>query len=126
PNHAADIDRVCRLDQHHGQTREPGRCLPGVIGGDKRQRLVAAGYRILRFSADEARRSFGHDGTFFSLIETRSRTGLPCRRTMVYPRACPSCGRDEPSPEQLYSTRAALDGGTPSPWRPETPGRLLD
>jgi hypothetical protein len=45
---------------------------------------------------------------------------------MVYPRACPSCGRDEPSPEQLYSTRAALDGGTPSPWRPETPGRLLD
>src|SRR5207237_1065925 len=35
---------------------------------------------------------------------------------MVYPRACPSCGRDEPSPEQLYSTRAAVDGGTPSPW----------
>jgi polyhydroxyalkanoate synthesis repressor PhaR len=35
-------------------------------------------------------------------------------------------GRDEPSPEQLYSTRAAIDGGTPSPWRPEQPGRILD
>jgi hypothetical protein len=45
---------------------------------------------------------------------------------MVYPRRCPSCGRDEPSPEQLYSTRAATDGGTPSPWRPEVPGRILD
>jgi hypothetical protein len=45
---------------------------------------------------------------------------------MVYPRVCPSCGRDEPSPEQLYSTRAAVDGGTPSPWRPEQPGRILD
>jgi hypothetical protein len=45
---------------------------------------------------------------------------------MVYPRACPSCARDEPSPEQLFSTRAAVDGGTPSPWRPETPGRILD
>jgi hypothetical protein len=45
---------------------------------------------------------------------------------MVYPRACPSCGRNEPSPEQLYSTRAAVDGGTPSPWRPEQPGRILD
>ena len=39
---------------------------------------------------------------------------------MVYPRACPSCGRNEPSPEQLYSTRAALDGGTPSPVAPRT------
>ena len=45
---------------------------------------------------------------------------------MVYPRRCPCCGRDEPSPEQLYSTRAAIDGGTPSPWRPEQPGRILD
>ena len=45
---------------------------------------------------------------------------------MVYPRACPSCLRDEPSPEQLFSTRAAVDGGTPSPFRPETPGRILD
>jgi hypothetical protein len=40
---------------------------------------------------------------------------------MVYPRACPSCGANEPSPEQLYSTRAAINGGTPSPWRPEQP-----
>ena len=45
---------------------------------------------------------------------------------MVYPRACPSCGVSEPSPEQLYSTRAAFDGGTRSPWRPELPGRVLD
>lgn len=45
---------------------------------------------------------------------------------MVYPRACPSCQRSEPSPEQLYSTRAAMDGGTPSPFRPELPGRVLD
>jgi hypothetical protein len=45
---------------------------------------------------------------------------------MVYPRRCPSCGRDEPSPEQLYSTRAAMDGGTPSQWRAEQPGRILD
>ncbi|MBV9173976.1 MAG: hypothetical protein JOZ81_28265 [Chloroflexi bacterium] len=45
---------------------------------------------------------------------------------MVYPRACPSCGVNEPSPEQLYSTRAAMDGGTPSPWRPDLRGRLLD
>src|ERR1051326_7530992 len=53
-----------------------------------------------------------------------TRATLPTR--MVYPRRCPSCGRDEPSPDQLYSTRAAMDGGTPSPWRPEQPGRILD
>ncbi len=45
---------------------------------------------------------------------------------MTYPRACPNCGRTEPSPEQLYTTRAAFDGGTPSPWRPDEPGRILD
>jgi hypothetical protein len=45
---------------------------------------------------------------------------------MTYPRACPSCGAREPSPEQLYSTRAAFDGGTPSPWLPDSPGRVLD
>lgn len=45
---------------------------------------------------------------------------------MVYPRACPSCGVAEPSPEQLYSTRSAFDGGTQSPWKPELPGRVLD
>jgi hypothetical protein len=45
---------------------------------------------------------------------------------MTYPRACPSCGRSEPSPEQLYTTRAAIDGGTPSPWKLEQPGRILD
>ncbi len=45
---------------------------------------------------------------------------------MTYPRVCPSCGAGEPAPEQLYSTRAAIDGGVPSPWRPELPGRLLD
>jgi hypothetical protein len=45
---------------------------------------------------------------------------------VTYPRACPSCGRTEPSPEQLYTTRAAVDGGTPSPWRPEQQGRILD
>jgi len=45
---------------------------------------------------------------------------------MTYPRACPSCGRNEPSPDQLYTTRAAVDGGTPSPWRPDLPGRILD
>ena len=45
---------------------------------------------------------------------------------MTYPRVCPRCGASEPSPEQLYSTRSALDGGTRSPWLPEAPGRLLD
>ncbi len=45
---------------------------------------------------------------------------------MTYPRACPSCGTREPSPEQLYSTRAAFDGGTPSPWLSDSPGRVLD
>ncbi len=45
---------------------------------------------------------------------------------MTYPRVCPSCGAREPSPEQLYSTRAAFDGGTPSPWLPDSPGRVLD
>lgn len=45
---------------------------------------------------------------------------------MVYPRSCPHCGVGEPSPELLYSTRRALDGGTRSPWRPELPGRILD
>ena len=45
---------------------------------------------------------------------------------MTYPRACPSCGTREPSPEQLYSTRAAFDGGTPSPWLSNSPGRVLD
>jgi hypothetical protein len=44
---------------------------------------------------------------------------------MTYPRSCPNCERNEPSPEQLFSTRAAFDGGTPSRWRPDQPGRIL-
>jgi hypothetical protein len=58
------------------------------------------------------------------LNHAEERATLPA--LMVYPRACPSCGRTEPSPEQLYSTRAAVDGGTSSPWRLEQPGRILD
>jgi hypothetical protein len=60
------------------------------------------------------------------MIEPRVAGGYPALDDMTYPRACPSCGRSEPSPEQLYSTRAGVDGGTPSPWRPEQPGRILD
>ena len=45
---------------------------------------------------------------------------------MTYPRQCPSCGLTEPSPEQLYSTCATREGGTPSPWRLAEPGRVLD
>lgn len=45
---------------------------------------------------------------------------------MTYPRVCPHCKRADLSPEQLFSTRATLDGGTPSPWRPGEPGRILE
>ena len=52
---------------------------------------------------------------------------------MVYPRGCPLCRTRYVAP---YSTGAlwgdlrhvtlrAEPGGTPSPWRPEDPGRLL-
>ena len=47
---------------------------------------------------------------------------------MVYPRACPLCraaygasGAIEPR----HVTLGSEPGGTPSPWRPEEPGRLL-
>ncbi len=63
--------------------------------------------------------------TVGGVIEARAPGHYP-PGCMTYPRACPSCGANEPSPEQLYSTRAAIDGGTPSPWRLEAHGRLLD
>ena len=55
---------------------------------------------------------------------------------MAYPRRCPLCGADYyesirgrggirvPS-DSRHTTLSAEPGGTPSPWRPELPGRLL-
>jgi hypothetical protein len=55
---------------------------------------------------------------------------------MAYPRRCPICEGDyRGSPrirgaigvasEDRHATLSAEPGGTPSPWRPELPGRLL-
>jgi hypothetical protein len=55
---------------------------------------------------------------------------------MTYPRRCPLCGADYrvsisgrggvrvPS-DSRHATQSAEPGGTPSPWRPRQPGRLL-
>ena len=47
---------------------------------------------------------------------------------MPYPRACPLC-RERYDPRwteaALHVTVAAVPGGTPSPWRPDLPGRVL-
>ena len=55
---------------------------------------------------------------------------------MTYPRRCPLCGADcggarkrqagiSLASEFRHTTLSAEPGGTPSPWRPELPGRLL-
>jgi hypothetical protein len=55
---------------------------------------------------------------------------------MVYPRRCPLCEADccgpirsipagGPTSEFRHATLRAEPGGTPSPWRPALPGRLL-
>jgi hypothetical protein len=55
---------------------------------------------------------------------------------MTYPRRCPLCGADCGGParrvaggnvvsELRHVTTSAGPGGTPSPWLPELPGRLL-
>jgi len=43
---------------------------------------------------------------------------------MVYPRQCPLCAAAYES-DGAHTTGASESGGTPSPWRPELPGRLL-
>lgn len=49
---------------------------------------------------------------------------------MAYPRRCAGCGRSYASWDSVlgfaHVTLAARDGGTPSPWVPDAPGRLLD
>lgn len=49
---------------------------------------------------------------------------------MTYPRACPACGMafadwgpGAPAPQHVTIWRG--EGGTPSPWRQDVPGRLL-
>jgi hypothetical protein len=54
PNHAADVDRVGRLDKYDRQALEPIRRLPCIVGGYEGQGFVATGDRILRLSALEA------------------------------------------------------------------------
>ena len=48
---------------------------------------------------------------------------------MAYPRCCPLCStsyqRGEMSTDRLHVTVQSEPGGTPSPWRPRQPGRLL-
>jgi hypothetical protein len=55
---------------------------------------------------------------------------------MAYPRRCPLCGADYygsakgrggicVSSDLLHATLSVEPGGTPSPWRPRQPGRLL-
>lgn len=49
---------------------------------------------------------------------------------MAYPKECPACrvqyrGFGEQGTAQ-HVTVAAVDGGTPSPWLPDRPGRLLE
>jgi hypothetical protein len=49
---------------------------------------------------------------------------------MAYPKKCPACGvqyrgfGEQGTGEHV--TVSALDGGTPSPWAPDRPGRVLD
>jgi len=43
---------------------------------------------------------------------------------MVYPRQCPLCAAAYES-DGAHTTARSESGGTPSPWRPELPGRLL-
>ena len=47
---------------------------------------------------------------------------------MVYPRQCPLCATDygqEVAAETHHITARSAPGGTPSPWLPGLPGRLL-
>jgi hypothetical protein len=49
---------------------------------------------------------------------------------MAYPKNCPACGvyyrgLGERGQEE-HTTLAAVDGGTPSPWQPHRPGRVLE
>jgi hypothetical protein len=58
------------------------------------------------------------------------RAGIPDGDAIprAYPRACPLCAADYRKPEVPdleHVTLAAEDGGTPSPWRPDRPGRTL-
>jgi hypothetical protein len=49
---------------------------------------------------------------------------------MAYPRSCAACGGSyvtwSGGSNFPHETVTALDGGTPSPWRPERAGRVLD
>jgi hypothetical protein len=48
---------------------------------------------------------------------------------MVYPRQCPlcaaDCGQQAPGADNHHATARSEPGGTPSPWLPGLPGRLL-
>jgi hypothetical protein len=47
---------------------------------------------------------------------------------VTYPRRCPLCRADYGSGGALdlgHVTLSARPGGTPSPWRPDLPGRVL-
>jgi len=47
---------------------------------------------------------------------------------MVYPRQCPLCAAaygQHTADDNQHATARAEPGGTPSPWRPGLPGRLL-
>lgn len=49
---------------------------------------------------------------------------------MAYPRTCPACGTAYASwqpgaPAPLHVTVSRGEGGTPSPWQRDTPGRVL-
>jgi hypothetical protein len=47
---------------------------------------------------------------------------------MAYPRQCPLCDAaygPASADDARHTTARSVPGGTPSPWRPELPGRLL-
>ena len=47
---------------------------------------------------------------------------------MAYPRRCPVCGIEHGTngaTDRGHVTIKAVSGGTPSPWRPQLPGRIL-
>ena len=47
---------------------------------------------------------------------------------MAYPRRCPRCGIEHGTngaTDRGHVTIKAVSGGTPSPWRPQLPGRIL-
>jgi hypothetical protein len=59
---------------------------------------------------------------------TRSNTVGERRHQLTYPRACPVCGVNygaTGATDRGHVTLRSDPGGTPSPWRPRQPGRIL-